>query len=304
MDDDPSPSEFTVGDTVTVRVSVRNIGNAAAGRTRLAYFIGRTSGHRFDTDSVSSLAPDERGSESARYTFTDDDVGTQYFVLEADHDYEVQESDEINNTAVIGPFEVLPKQPIHVPPDPQPPDIISPGCSPTSVETGQGVSCRPNLGGGTPSEYLWAALGGNPEGARTTTFSTYWTTPGDRRIILEVCNDGGCDVGEQSIRVSAPTSPPPDIISLGCSPSTVVTGQIISCRPNLGGGAPSEYLWAALGGHPEGARSTTFSTYWASPGNKRIILEVCNDGGCAMGEPGHSRSGASCTGAVRQTIHA
>ena len=44
VDDDPSPSEFTVGDTATLRVSVRNIGNATAGRTRLAYFIGRTSG--------------------------------------------------------------------------------------------------------------------------------------------------------------------------------------------------------------------------------------------------------------------
>ena len=222
VDDDPSPSEFTVGDTVTLRVSVRNIGSAPAGITRLAYFIGRTSGHRFDTDSVGSLDPDEYDRESARYTFTDDDVGTQYFVLEADHDHEVEEPDEINNTAVIGPFEVVSEQPSNVATIVHPPSIISVGCSPIAVETGQTVSCRPNLGGGSPSHYLWAALGGHPEGARSTTFSTSWTTPGNRRILLEVCNDGGCVMGEQDILAVEPSAP-----VLFISPSTYDFGTVV-----------------------------------------------------------------------------
>ena len=58
VNDDPAPSEFTVGDTVTIRASVKNIGSGSAGSSELAYHIGRSSpDHRFDTDRVGSLNP-------------------------------------------------------------------------------------------------------------------------------------------------------------------------------------------------------------------------------------------------------
>ena len=95
VDDDPFPAEFTVGDRVTIRASVTNVGGGPAGRSRLAYHIGNYSpGRLFDTDSVRSLNSGRDDDEAAKYTFTEDDVGTQYFKLVADHDSEVDEESE------------------------------------------------------------------------------------------------------------------------------------------------------------------------------------------------------------------
>ena len=109
VNDDPSPTEFTVGDTVTIRASVKNVGSGSAGSSELAYHIGRSSPDRlFDTDRVGSLNANESDRESVRYTFTNDDIGTQYFRLVTDHDSEVDEQNESNNSALIGPFLVNP----------------------------------------------------------------------------------------------------------------------------------------------------------------------------------------------------
>ena len=107
VNDDPAPSEFTVGDTVTIRANVTNIGSGSAGSSELAYHIGRSSPDRlFDTDRVRSLNSNESDRESVTYTFTNNDVGIQYFRLVADHDSEVDELNESNNSALIGPFQI------------------------------------------------------------------------------------------------------------------------------------------------------------------------------------------------------
>ena len=109
VNDDPAPSEFTVGDTVTIRANVTNIGSGSAGSSELAYHIGRSSPDRlFDTNRVRSLDPAVTSTASMRYSFTADDVGIQYFRLVADHDSEVDELNESNNSALIGPFQVNP----------------------------------------------------------------------------------------------------------------------------------------------------------------------------------------------------
>ena len=110
VDDDPSPSEFTVGERVTIRASVTNSGGGSAGRSRLAYQIGdSSSGRLFDTDRVASLDPGRDDDEAAKYTFTEGDVGSSYFRLVADHDSEVDEENESNNAVLIGPFTVSPE---------------------------------------------------------------------------------------------------------------------------------------------------------------------------------------------------
>ena len=77
------------------------------------------------------------------------------------------------------------------------------GCSPTNVQVGETVSCRPVLSGGTPTEYDWDAIGGSPASAAIRNFSTSWNTLGTKRIEFEVCNASGCDSQSQTIVVNA-----------------------------------------------------------------------------------------------------
>ena len=83
----------------------------------------------------------------------------------------------------------------------QAPRIDSLGCAPTTVQVGQTVSCRPELSGGTPTEYDWDAIGGSPSSGAMRNFSTRWDTRGTKRIDFEACNDSGCDGQSQTILV-------------------------------------------------------------------------------------------------------
>ena len=85
----------------------------------------------------------------------------------------------------------------------QAPSIDSLGCSPTTVQMGETVSCVPELSGGIPTEYDWDASGGSPSSGATRNFSTLWNTQGSKRIDLEVCNDSGCDSRSQTIVVDS-----------------------------------------------------------------------------------------------------
>ena len=165
-----------------------------------------------------------------------------------------------------------------------PPRIDRLGCSPSTVEVGESVSCSPRLHGGDPDEYLWGSIGGSPWFGKSRNFSTQWDSPGRKMVVFEVCNDGGCDSGEQYIIVDEPATPPPRIDSLGCFPDRVEVAESVSCRPDLSGGSPEEYLWGSLDGTPWFGESRNFSTQWDSPGRKMVVFEVCNDGGCDSGE--------------------
>ena len=117
VDHDSSLSRFEVGDRVRIRASVGNIGQDSAGRSRLAYSIGNHPSRLSSVgyDSVASLDPNESGDVSIYYTFTSSDIGTKYFVLDADYESDVSESDESNNRTTIGPFTVA------APPPEEPP---------------------------------------------------------------------------------------------------------------------------------------------------------------------------------------
>ena len=126
------------------------------------------------------------------------------------------------------------------------PRIDSTGCSPLEVLVGEVVTCRPTLSGGEPTRYLWGAIGGDPWSGTDETFSTQWDTPGEKQIAFEVCNDAGCDTGEESITVDAPPPPPPpvalgDPTNLRASPSG--PGQVrLTWR--TAPGAEVHWLWS------------------------------------------------------------
>ncbi len=107
VDGSSSPSQFTVGDEVTIRAVVNNTGSGAAGSSRLAYDIGRSSPVRnIGEDRVKSLDPGESSRESLTYTFIDADVGTQRIWFHADFENRVEEEDE-TNTFKSSSFQVL-----------------------------------------------------------------------------------------------------------------------------------------------------------------------------------------------------
>ena len=116
---------------------------------------------------------------------------------------------------------------------PLPPRIVSLGCFPEEVETGEEVSCSATLAGGPPSRYLWASIGGNPQGGEAPTFSTHWDSPGDKQVILKVCNDGGCDSRMETVVVESPVTPA-DLRVYSNGP--IVPGSTIEVR---GSGFPS-----------------------------------------------------------------
>ncbi len=166
------------------------------------------------------------------------------------------------------------------PPTDPAPRINRLGCSATRVQVGETVSCNPNLGGGSPTRYLWGSIGGTPWSGTERNYATHWDSPGQKQIAFEVCNDGGCDTRGHTVVVEPPTDPAPRINRLGCSATRVQVGETVSCNPNLGGGSPTRYLWGSIGGTPWSGTERNYATHWDSPGQKQIAFEVCNDGGC------------------------
>ena len=128
-----------------------------------------------------------------------------------------------------------------------PPRIDDMRCAPLDALVGEVVDCRPTLSGGEPTRYLWGAIGGNPWSGMGEHFSTRWDTPGEKRIVFEVCNDTGCDTGEQSITVDAPAPPPLPSVPLGdptgLQASAAGPGQVrLNWQP--GANADVHWLWS------------------------------------------------------------
>jgi hypothetical protein len=111
VDNTTSPQTYQVGQEVNVEAIVLNQGDGTAGSSRLAYYIGTSSSDTsdlWDDDGVRTLDYNQGDSENADYTFHMSDVGTRYFVLEADYEDDVDEGDgEDNNIEHFGPFQVL-----------------------------------------------------------------------------------------------------------------------------------------------------------------------------------------------------
>ena len=175
-----SPSQFTVGDTVTIRAVVRNTGEGSADRSRLAYYL---SGRRIDTDGVTSLDSGEDDSESTSYTFTQSDIGSQFFSAVADYEKDVTETNEDNNTFSTGTFTVVAAAALL-------PDLevtgltVNNSASPSQFTVGEEVTIRAvvrNTGGGSAGSSRLA----------------YYITDGSRSRRIDTDNTRGLDKDEQ-----------------------------------------------------------------------------------------------------------
>lgn len=73
------------------------------------------------------------------------------------------------------------------------------------------------------------------------------------------------------------------ILAVGCEPAAPSPGEPIYCNPTIQG-PPVTYGWLASGADPSVGHNPTFSTQWATPGIRRVVLKVCavapNPGGC------------------------
>ena len=138
------PTQFTVGDSVNIHAWVTNIGEGTPGVSGILYQIGDPSDwFWWSIDTLLPLHPGETSEVSIAYTFTDEDAGSQYFRIMADYDSEIDELDESNNVAVIGPFQVVPA------PVPVPTPMNTP--TPTSASTPTGTPAAKPVPTNTPT---------------------------------------------------------------------------------------------------------------------------------------------------------
>ena len=279
----PQPDDFTVGDTVSIRVMVGNIGSGNAAGSELAYHIGG-SFHEWviDTDNIRSLRPRMTAEESTTYTFTQDDIGTRHFRLVVDHHTEIDEQDESNNAHISSPFRVVAPRANVAPTASR----VSPSQRTISLSLGSTQAFRAQGADpdGNISSITWlvegrveSGLSLDLTGSVTRSFAHTFNAAGDYLVKAVFTDANGAS---DSVIWDVEVPLPPRIVSLGCFPEEVDTGEEVSCSATLAGGPPSRYLWASIGGNPRGGEVATFSTHWDSPGNQQVVLEVCNDGGC------------------------
>ena len=159
----------------------------------------------------------------------------------------------------------------------QAPVIDSISCAPSSPRVNDNVTCRAELGGGTPTTWAWD----NPqEGLRggNIPFFTLFRSTGNKAISLTVSNAGGSDT--ESITVTVESSEPvvqaPVIDSISCTPSSPEAGAAVTCTASISGGAAAFWSWS---GGASSSRSESYSTSFSSAGEKTVSLTASNAGG-------------------------
>ena len=150
------------------------------------------------------------------------------------------------------------------------PEIVDISCSPFLPEVGASVTCTASLRGGAPTEWSWS---GGDSGGSSETYSTRFSTAGDKRVSLTVRNSAGSDSDSTSLRV--PVSRP-EIDSISCSPSSPNVDDSVTCTASVRGDEPISYAWS--GGDSSGSRET-YSTSFSTAGDKRVSLTVRNSAG-------------------------
>ena len=86
------------GDRVRINATVKNQGSGRAGRSRVAYYVGKGQTlTKLGDDSVSSLSSGESDDEYINADTDDLDPGTYFVLIQADYEKDVTESDETNN---------------------------------------------------------------------------------------------------------------------------------------------------------------------------------------------------------------
>ena len=136
------------------------------------------------------------------------------------------------------------------------------------------VRCSAVVGNDDPSvSYAWSG-GGDPATGSNAEFVTSFAAVGDQTISLTVSNSGGSDSDsttvavQQVVRASA-------INSISCSPAAPDVNETVTCSADLSGGEPDFYTWRG-GGDPPGGNDASFTTSFASAGERSISLAISN----------------------------
>ncbi len=153
------------------------------------------------------------------------------------------------------------------------PEIDSVSCSPQRPSVGDSVTCRAQLSGGEPDEWLW--IGGSSNG-NDRTYTTTFDAEGQQTVWLSVSNSAGSATDSATVDVQAER---PVIDSISCPPSADV-GESVTCTAILSGGTPDTYSWSggdSSGGNPR------YLTSFSSSGPKTVRLTVRNSAGFDSG---------------------
>ena len=163
----------------------------------------------------------------------------------------------------------------------QPPVLSGISCDPVSPNVDETVTCSANLSGGEPDFYIWRG-GGDPPGGSDASFTTTFASAGDRTISLAVSNIVGEDSASTAVNVQGPQREPV-LEGISCLPNPPTVGQTVTCSAILGGGPPTAYTWGTWGeGDPASGSDATFTTTFASAGNRTVTLQVANEHGSSI----------------------
>ena len=136
------------------------------------------------------------------------------------------------------------------------------------------VRCSAVVGNDDPSvSYAWSG-GGNPATGSNAEFVTSFAAVGDQTISLTVSNSGGSDSDSTTVAVQQVVQASA-IDSISCSPAAPDVNETVTCSADLSGGEPDFYTWRG-GGDPPGGNDASFTTTFASPGERTISLAVSN----------------------------
>ena len=158
-----------------------------------------------------------------------------------------------------------------------PPAIDSISCAPASPQVNEDVTCRAELGGGTPTTWAWD----NPQeglSGSNIPFFTLFRSGGDKTISLTVSNAAGSQTKSITVTVGAaePAVEAPVIDSISCTPSSPEVDAAVTCTANTSGGDVASWSWS--GGASSGD-SESYRTSFSSAGDKTVSLTVTNNGG-------------------------
>ena len=155
------------------------------------------------------------------------------------------------------------------------PEIDSVSCSPPRPSVGDSVTCRAQLSGGEPDEWLW--IGGNSDENDDPSFTTTFGAEGQQTVWLSVSNSAGSDTDSATVEVQP--GEPPDV-TISCSSSSIDEGESVTCSVTRNrGGAIDNYDWSASGGRPSSGSSSTYSPRFSSEGSYTVWLTASNAGG-------------------------
>jgi pimeloyl-ACP methyl ester carboxylesterase len=114
VNDSDNPRTYIVGENVSVKTAVFNLGTNETPISQVGFYLTHDPdnlvGRLWASSSLPKVWPSTGKDATESYTFSQYDIGSDwYFVCVADYNGALDETDESNNTIVLGPFAVVAK---------------------------------------------------------------------------------------------------------------------------------------------------------------------------------------------------